>query len=183
MIVRQNSRIQHHCITSAGVTFTVPPSEDFTDGTWSITDLMLGEFGIQLADDKVFIRTANGIVELQKYDSTLHAEVSTTDATLTSIFEFIPASNCVIQIEARVVGSDAGFTASVGAQLSATFFYDTSAMALTQIGTTNSVINALGTENVIIDTNTTDRVRIRVRGITATSIDWACDLKMTVKYV
>jgi hypothetical protein len=63
MIIKQNSRIQIHRITTAGNTFSVPPSEDFTDGNWSVNDLMLGEMGINLTDERVFIRTTSGILE------------------------------------------------------------------------------------------------------------------------
>lgn len=62
--IEQFSRIIHHRITGAGVPFTQPPSNDHTDSTWSETDLYIGEIGINLTDDKVFVRTNNGIVEL-----------------------------------------------------------------------------------------------------------------------
>jgi hypothetical protein len=62
--IEQFSRIIHHRITGAGVPFTEPPSNDHTDSTWSETDLYIGEMGINLTDDKVFVRTNNGIVEL-----------------------------------------------------------------------------------------------------------------------
>jgi hypothetical protein len=63
-IIKGNARLKHHCLTTPGELFTVPPSEDFTDGTWDANDLVLGEMGINLADDTCFIRTDNGIVEL-----------------------------------------------------------------------------------------------------------------------
>lgn len=63
-IIKQYSRLQSHRISTANVVFTVPSSEDFTDGTWLTTDLCQGEFGVQMADDRVFVRTNNGILEL-----------------------------------------------------------------------------------------------------------------------
>lgn len=56
--------MQNHRVTGPGVVFTVPTSEDFTDGSWLSTDLCRGELGIQMEDDRVFARTDNGIIEL-----------------------------------------------------------------------------------------------------------------------
>lgn len=60
-----SARIQHHSLTTPASIFTVPPSEDFTDGSWTIEDLAIGEIGINLADDRIFFRTTNGIVEME----------------------------------------------------------------------------------------------------------------------
>ena len=63
-INKASARLQHHSLTTPGSVFTVPATDDFTDGSWAITDLVVGELGINLADDRAFIRTINGIVEL-----------------------------------------------------------------------------------------------------------------------
>lgn len=65
-IIQQNSRVSHHKLTNTGLVFTVPPSEDFTDGTWATsgTDLALGEIGINMNDDKIWFRSDNGIIEI-----------------------------------------------------------------------------------------------------------------------
>lgn len=62
--IEQFSRIVNHSITTSGVGFTVPSSNDHTDETWMATDLYVGEFGVNLTDDKVYVRTNNGILEL-----------------------------------------------------------------------------------------------------------------------
>ena len=62
--IEQFSRIINHRLTGAGQTFTIPISNDHTDGTWTATDLYIGEFGVNLTDDKVFVRTNNGVIEL-----------------------------------------------------------------------------------------------------------------------
>lgn len=64
-VIQGNARLQNHGVTTAGTTFTVPPSENFTDRSWSATDLVLGEIGLNLTDDRAFFRSLNGIVELQ----------------------------------------------------------------------------------------------------------------------
>jgi len=62
--IDQYSRILHHRLTSPGAVFTIPSSSDHTDETWAATDLYIGELGINVTDDKIFMRTNNGIVQL-----------------------------------------------------------------------------------------------------------------------
>lgn len=62
--IEQYSRIINHGITTAGTQFTIPTSNDHTDETWVSTDLYIGEIGVNLTDDKVYVRTNNGIVQL-----------------------------------------------------------------------------------------------------------------------
>jgi hypothetical protein len=64
--ITQYSRISHHTISgsaSAGLTFSVPAQEDFTDGTWTAFDLALSEIGVNEQDDKVYIRIDDEIKE------------------------------------------------------------------------------------------------------------------------
>lgn len=62
--IEQFSRIINHAISTSGAVFTVPTSNDHTDETWLATDLYVGEFGVNVTDDKVYVRTSNGIVQL-----------------------------------------------------------------------------------------------------------------------
>ena len=62
--IEQYSRIINHSISTSGKVFTVPSSNDHTDETWLATDLYIGELGVNITDDKVFVRTNNGIVQL-----------------------------------------------------------------------------------------------------------------------
>lgn len=62
--IEQFSRIINHCLTTSGQLFTVPTSNDHTDETWLATDLYVGEIGINLTDDTIFMRTNNGIVQI-----------------------------------------------------------------------------------------------------------------------
>ena len=64
--ITQYSRISHHTIAgsaSAGLTFSVPAQEDFTDGSWTAFDLALSEIGVNEQDDKVYIRIDDEIKE------------------------------------------------------------------------------------------------------------------------
>lgn len=63
-VITQNSRQQQHGWTPSGDQATIPVSIDFTDGTWINTDLNLNEIGTNLTDDRVWIRTLNGNLEL-----------------------------------------------------------------------------------------------------------------------
>jgi hypothetical protein len=62
--IEQYSRIINHAISTSGSVFTVPTSNDHTDETWLSTDLYVGELGVNVTDDKVYVRTSNGIVQL-----------------------------------------------------------------------------------------------------------------------
>jgi hypothetical protein len=64
--ITQYSRISHHTLSgSASATFSIPPSEDFTDGSWNIngTELALSEIGVNEDAEKAYIRTGNSIKE------------------------------------------------------------------------------------------------------------------------
>ena len=63
MKISQYSRLSHHTIFGAtsGATFSVPASEDFTDGTWTPFDLALSEIGVNQDNENVFIRIGSDI--------------------------------------------------------------------------------------------------------------------------
>lgn len=62
--IEQYSRLINHAISTNGSIFTVPTSNDHTDETWLATDLYIGEIGVNVTDDKVYVRTNNGIIPL-----------------------------------------------------------------------------------------------------------------------
>ena len=78
--IEQYSRIINHAISTSGAVFTVPTSNDHTDETWLATDLYVGEFGVNVTDDKVYVRTSNGIIPV--------ATGSTASGTGTNILVF-----------------------------------------------------------------------------------------------
>jgi hypothetical protein len=64
--ITQYSRISHHTITgSMSATFSVPLSEDFTDGTWNSRDLSLSEIGVNEDSKKAYIRINDEVKEIQ----------------------------------------------------------------------------------------------------------------------
>lgn len=68
-LISQFSRISHHTValsattSFSGKTFTVPGSEDFTLGGWTIYDLALSEIGVDEFRNKAYIRIGNNINE------------------------------------------------------------------------------------------------------------------------
>jgi len=62
-INKQSARIKHHTSTTSG-SFTVPASEDFTDGSWDKWDLAKSEIAVNDADDTVFIRVGSNIRQI-----------------------------------------------------------------------------------------------------------------------
>lgn len=62
--IEQYSRVLHHRSSVSGQNFTIPVSNDHTDETWLATDLYIGEIGMNLADDKMYFRSNNGIIQL-----------------------------------------------------------------------------------------------------------------------
>jgi len=64
-IIQQNSRISHHTVTTPSMGFTVPTQEDFTTGTWSMYDLCVSEFGVNEADQKLYIRIGSDVKQIQ----------------------------------------------------------------------------------------------------------------------
>jgi hypothetical protein len=62
--IEQFSRIINHRLSTSGAVFTVPTSNDHTDETWLASDLYIGELGVNITDDKVYVRTNNGVVQL-----------------------------------------------------------------------------------------------------------------------
>jgi hypothetical protein len=60
----QDSRFTIKYSTISGQEPTIPLSDDHTDGTWLPTDLYIGEIFMNSNDDKVWVRTDNGIIPL-----------------------------------------------------------------------------------------------------------------------
>lgn len=83
-LITQYSRISHHTIFGqTGVTFSVPSSEDFTDGTWEITDLCLSEIGVSEDEGKVYIRIGDEVKQFQMIGASGSVSLSLSDVLTT----------------------------------------------------------------------------------------------------
>ena len=67
--------------TISGLTPTIPPSQNHNDGTWSDTDLYIGELFINTADNKIWMRTEDGI-----------HQISGTGGTGSFLGDYVPVS-------------------------------------------------------------------------------------------
>ena len=65
---KQSARIKHHTSTTSG-SFTVPASEDFTDGSWDKWDLAKSEIAVNDNSTKVFVRIGSAIKEFALVDN------------------------------------------------------------------------------------------------------------------
>jgi len=81
----QNARIQFKYSTIGGTQPTIAPSMDHTDGSWSPTDLYVGEFFLNAVDDTMWVRTLNGIVPLTSGTTSINIStyVNKTGDTMT----------------------------------------------------------------------------------------------------
>ena len=68
--------------TIPGVTPTIPPSQDHGDGTWSDTDLYIGEFFMNVSDNLLWYRTIDGI----------HLVAGATGASGSFVGDYVPTS-------------------------------------------------------------------------------------------
>ena len=60
----QDSRFLFKYSTNPGEVPTIPPSDDHTDGTWTPTDLYVGEFFLNAADNAMWVRSISGILPI-----------------------------------------------------------------------------------------------------------------------
>ena len=99
-------RIKRSILT--GVTPTVPPSNDFTDGTWLNTDIRAAEFFFNVPDQKLWIGTDTGSIEIPLIggSSPTLSQVLAAD-NVTGSYDIVVTSNQSI--------TSANFLTSVGA--------------------------------------------------------------------
>lgn len=105
-IIQQNSRISHHTITTPATGFTVPVQEDFTSGTWSISDLCVSEFGINEFDEKLYIRVGNTVKQIQFVGAT--GGVQGLDDVL-AIQNISNGNNIVLTDGDKIINTDGTF--------------------------------------------------------------------------
>ena len=104
-IIKQYSRLSHHTITNSDSDFTTPSGsiEDFTGGTWEITDLVKSEIGVNEGNGTVSIRIGDNIKEFQMADTASSGgdSIYTTDGDL-SEDRVVDASGSSLTFESTV---------------------------------------------------------------------------------
>lgn len=134
--IEQYSRIINHAISTSGQSFTVPSSNDHTDETWLATDLYIGELGVNVTDDKVFVRTNNGIIQIATGTSSATAATTSTP----SVFQFnSPHIQVGTTYSADSVSPRSGYYTDLG-----TSTYRWKDLYLGGSATTNTTINTNG---------------------------------------
>ena len=132
---------------------TIPASNDHTDGTWLATDLYVGEFYMDTATDKIYMRTAGGIEEVI-YDVASYELLSnkvTTFATLNNTL--YPTTQAVdAEITARLAAANYWLTDGkeirrgfVSQNNSTTLFLENIAVG-SAVGTATAVSVSTGSE-------------------------------------
>jgi len=117
--VTQYSRISHHTLAgSASATFSVPASEDFTDGSWSIYDLALSEIGINEDSKKAYIRINDEVKEFEFIGGTAGGE-SLSDTLV--VGNTTGANDIIVDNDRLIKTTDTGFIqfGDTGADLNA----------------------------------------------------------------
>jgi hypothetical protein len=97
----QDSRIRLKRSTVAGAVPTAAPSTDHTDGTWSVNDVYIGELYLNDADQRLFVRTTNGVLEV----ATGGGELKRAQVTLTAA-QVLALNSTPITIVAGISGKE-----------------------------------------------------------------------------
>lgn len=97
------------------------------------------------------------------------ATVSTVDATLTTIYSFVPNNNSVVRVEASILGAGAGNNCSFGKI--ATFKSVAGVVSLVGSVATLGAAEENGATDATVDTDGTV-IRVRVTGIVAANMNW-----------
>ena len=164
------SRLVWKRSSTTGVEPTIPSNETISED-WLTTDLLIGEGFINTADERIWFRAADRIVEItaQSYGAT----AQTTDATPASLDSIpIPTSVCMT-IEVLVNAMQTDDSNGYGTKIVATFRND--AGTISQVGTEttdwkHTDFTSLASAFSIIGTD----VHIGIVGEAATTVDWTC---------
>lgn len=97
----QDSRIRIKRSTVALAQPTAAPSTDHTDGTWSVNDVYIGELYLNDTDQRLYIRTTNGILEI----ATGGGELKRAQITLTTA-QVLALNSTPIEVVAGITGKE-----------------------------------------------------------------------------
>jgi len=81
----QDSRIRLKRSSVTGAEPTAAPSADHTDGTWSVNDVYIGELYLNDADQRLFVRTTGGILEVSTGGELQRSQVTLTTAQVLAL--------------------------------------------------------------------------------------------------
>jgi len=82
----QDSRIRLKRSTVASAQPTAAPSTDHTDGTWGVNDVYIGELFLNDTDQRLYVRTSGGILEIATGGGELkHVQITLTAAQVLAL--------------------------------------------------------------------------------------------------
>lgn len=171
-IQREYSRLILKRSTTTGTEPTIPSTSDI-DSTWLSTDIYKSELFINEADDRIWFRSANGIIELTS--DGVRETLSTTDATPTDALTITIPNDSTFRIDVVVMAmqDDSSTAYSNYGQLT----YRADAGSLNKVGTSFDVHSEFTTAQ-ITDNTSGNNLTIAVTGEVATNIDWALTYKI-----
>jgi hypothetical protein len=97
----QDSRIRLKRSTVTGAVPTAAPSADHTDGTWSVNDIYIGELYLNDSDQRLFVRTSGGVLEI----ATGGGELKRAQVTLTTA-QVLALNTTPIEVVAGITGKE-----------------------------------------------------------------------------
>jgi len=96
-LIKQYSRMsQHTHFGEDGFTFAIPPSEDFTDGTWNSngSELLKSEIGVDEFQKRIYIRIDDEIKEFMTNTSSI-TSIAAVDITYLDLHTLVSTSTLV----------------------------------------------------------------------------------------
>lgn len=172
-IQREYSRLILKRSTTTGTEPTEPSTNDI-DSTWISTDIYEGELFLNAEDDRLWVRTANGIMELT--NTGVRTTVSTVDATLTDGVTITIPNDSTFRIDYFVMAMETDSSTAYSNQYTVT--YRANAGALTKVGTSADAHSEFVSAS-ISESSTGNDLKLSVQGEVATNIDWAITYKIT----
>lgn len=97
----QDSRIRLKRSTVAGAQPAAAPSADHTDGTWGVNDVYVGELYLNDTDQRLYVRTTGGILEV----ATGGGELKRAQITLTTA-QVLALNSTPITIVTGIAGKE-----------------------------------------------------------------------------
>ena len=133
----QDSRIRLKRSTVAGAQPTAAPSTDHTDGTWSVNDVYIGELYLNDADQRLFVRTTGGILEVST-----GGEIQRSQVTLTTA-QVLALNSTPITIVGAISGKEIQVvSASFHLKYNTTAYATNTTLALRSSSSTGSILQA-----------------------------------------
>lgn len=167
-IQREYTRLICKRATTTTTEPTVPSTSEI-DAGWVATDIYEGELFINTKDDRIWMRTQNGIVEIGTSGS-IGTTLSTVDATPTDLLTINIPDGYTAIVLAVVTAIKDDETRGLSRRISAT--YRATGGTLTQVGTTFDTHTEFATATTGLNTSG-NNLNISVTGEVATNINWS----------